>query len=199
MVALLHRSAGVVHADHHVGRFRVQDRPGERLLSVHDLGNTSSDGIFLLHAYRARLEFPQLKQKVRDFATEWKPSAILVEDKASGQSLIQELQRETNVPIIPVKVDKDKITRAAAVTPLIEAGKVLRDGSTTTWTSSPRSLRPRTMTTSTRRRRRCTESFTRAFPTPASLSGCDTQPRNARRRRSTRSRHLPDLLLGARR
>jgi predicted phage terminase large subunit-like protein len=88
-------------------------------------GNTQSEGIYLLHAWRNRVEFPELKRKVKEFADKWKPNAILVEDKASGQSLIQELKRDTNLPIIAVKVDKDKITRAAAVTPLVEAGKVL--------------------------------------------------------------------------
>ena len=57
-------------------------------------------------------------------AEEWEPNAILVEDKASGQSLIQELKLSTALPLIPVKVDSDKQTRAQAVTPLIEAGKV---------------------------------------------------------------------------
>ncbi|MGC9237825.1 MAG: phage terminase large subunit, partial [Thiomonas sp.] len=53
------------------------------------------------------------------------PSAILIEDKASGQSLIQELQRATRLPVLPVKVDRDKIARASAITPLIESGRVL--------------------------------------------------------------------------
>jgi len=48
----------------------------------------------------------------------------LVEDTGSGQSLIQELKYQSALPIIPVSVDRDKIARAQAVTPLIEAGKV---------------------------------------------------------------------------
>jgi predicted phage terminase large subunit-like protein len=88
-------------------------------------GETQSDGFYLLHAWRRRVEFPELKRKVREFAEQWRPTAVLVEDKASGQSLVQELKRDTNLPIIAVKVDTDKITRAAAVTPLVEAGKVL--------------------------------------------------------------------------
>jgi predicted phage terminase large subunit-like protein len=38
--------------------------------------------------------------------------------------VIQELRCETALPIIAVKVDRDKISRAEAVTPLMEAGKV---------------------------------------------------------------------------
>jgi predicted phage terminase large subunit-like protein len=54
----------------------------------------------------------------------YKPGVVLIEDAASGQSLIQVLQRETKLPIKPVKAIKDKVTRAHLVTPLLEAGKV---------------------------------------------------------------------------
>jgi len=54
----------------------------------------------------------------------FKPAVVLIEDKASGQSLIQELERETRIPIKKIKVDRDKFSRFIAITPLIEAGKV---------------------------------------------------------------------------
>lgn len=57
-------------------------------------------------------------------AEQWKPAQILVEDRASGQSAIQELRFSTCLPITPIKVDTDKVSRAQCVTPLIEAGKV---------------------------------------------------------------------------
>ena len=84
----------------------------------------TSDGYYLLHLWRGRVEFPELKRVLASLAEEWKPNAILVEDKASGQSLIQELKLSAALPIIPVKVDSDKQSRAQAVTPLIEAGKI---------------------------------------------------------------------------
>jgi predicted phage terminase large subunit-like protein len=59
-----------------------------------------------------------------DWRKNGNPNQILVEDKASGQSLIQELRWDSRLPIIPIKVDSDKRARAEAVTPLIEAGKV---------------------------------------------------------------------------
>jgi predicted phage terminase large subunit-like protein len=70
------------------------------------------------------VEFPELKRVLASLAEQWKPNAILVEDRASGQSLIQELKQFTALPILPVKVDSDKQTRAQAVTPLMEAGKI---------------------------------------------------------------------------
>lgn len=81
-------------------------------------------GYYLLHAWRGRVEFPELKRIVVSLAAQWKPNAVLVEDRASGQSLIQELQSGTSLPVLPVSADRDKVTRASAITPMIEAGRV---------------------------------------------------------------------------
>ncbi len=84
------------------------------------------DGYYLLHAWRGRLEFPDLKKKVAELSRIWQapPRIILIEDRASGQSIVQELKRDSRLPILPIRVDSDKISRAQAVTPLVEAGKV---------------------------------------------------------------------------
>ncbi len=84
----------------------------------------TDNGYHLLHLWRGRVEFPELKRMVGVLADEWKPNVVLIEDSASGQSLIQELKAATRLPVLPVKVDRDKVARAQAVTPLIEAGKV---------------------------------------------------------------------------
>ena len=47
-----------------------------------------------------------------------KPDAILMEDKASGQSLLQDLKRETQLPLIPCMPKVDKLTRVQRITPL---------------------------------------------------------------------------------
>jgi predicted phage terminase large subunit-like protein len=96
----------------------------ENDFSVCTTWGVASDGYYLLHLWRGKVEFPELKRVVASLAEQWKPNVILVEDKASGQSLIQELKLSTPLPLIAVKVDSDKQTRAQAVTPLIEAGKV---------------------------------------------------------------------------
>ena len=92
--------------------------------SVCTTWGVSGNNYFLLWFWRGRVEFPELKKRMAWLAQEWKPNQILVEDLASGQSLIQELKYSTALPIIPIKVDRDKLARAQAVTPLIEAGKV---------------------------------------------------------------------------
>lgn len=84
----------------------------------------TDSGYYLLSLWRGRVEFPELRRQFALQAEQWKPHAILIEDKASGQSLIQELKQATTLPVLPVKVDSDKRARAEAVTPLFEAGKV---------------------------------------------------------------------------
>ena len=79
---------------------------------------------YLIDVNRSRLEFPEMKRKAIELADKYKPSEILIEDKASGISLIQELRNETRLPIKEIKVDRDKIARVNSVTPLIENGKI---------------------------------------------------------------------------
>ena len=84
----------------------------------------AENGLYLLDAWRGKLAFPELKRTVVQLYNRDHAAAILVEDKASGQSLIQELVRKTRLPVLPIRVDRDKVARAEAVTPSIEAGRV---------------------------------------------------------------------------
>lgn len=79
---------------------------------------------YLLHVHRARLEYPALKRSVKSLALAYNPSSILIEDKASGQSLIQDLREEEILPIIAIEPDGDKLTRARRASGTIEAGLV---------------------------------------------------------------------------
>ena len=47
--------------------------------------------LYLIDVLRKRLEYPELKRAVRDQYACWRPSVVLIEDKASGTQLIQEL------------------------------------------------------------------------------------------------------------
>lgn len=71
-----------------------------------------------------KLEYPALKRFMIAHAVRFSPDAILIEDKASGQSLLQDLRREPDLPVIGILPTADKLTRLARVTPLMEAGKV---------------------------------------------------------------------------
>lgn len=83
-----------------------------------------ANGYYLVDLFKQRVEFPELKRAANVLYQKHKPNGVLIEDKASGQSLVQELRRETNIPIVAIKVDSDKVSRAYAVTPMIESGRV---------------------------------------------------------------------------
>jgi predicted phage terminase large subunit-like protein len=92
--------------------------------SVCTVWGETGNGFYLLDVFRKKIEFPELKRTAVSLHRRDNASAVLVEDKASGQSLIQMLRKDTPLPVKPVKVDSDKEARAYAVTPLIEAGRV---------------------------------------------------------------------------
>ena len=75
--------------------------------------------------YRARLEFPNLKRAVMERQELFKARIVLIEDRASGTQLIQELRRQMNVPIIAISPENDKESRLMAQTARIDAGRVL--------------------------------------------------------------------------
>ncbi len=79
---------------------------------------------FVLEMAVMKLEYPALKRAVVQQAARWNPTRILMEDKASGQSLLQDLRREGALPLLGVMPKGDKVLRAARVSPLVEAGKV---------------------------------------------------------------------------
>lgn len=69
--------------------------------------------------------FPDLLKEAIRLAKKWKPNKVLVEKKSSGQALVPSMQKitEINVEGIPTG-KKDKATRAAAASPLVEKGLV---------------------------------------------------------------------------
>jgi predicted phage terminase large subunit-like protein len=82
---------------------------------------------YLLDVLRDRLEYPDLRRKAIEVHRRWRPVtssyALLIENKGSGMSLIQELRRE-GIRAIEVKPEGDKIMRMNAHTARIEAGYV---------------------------------------------------------------------------
>jgi predicted phage terminase large subunit-like protein len=92
--------------------------------SVIAVVSEAKTGFHIRLVSRGRWEFPELKRQAVALAEIWRPHAVLIEDAASGQSLVQALKAETRLPILPVKPQGDKVPRAHAVSPLVESGRV---------------------------------------------------------------------------
>ena len=86
--------------------------------------------IILLDAVKGHWEFPELKVKVLEQWKQWEPDSLIVEKKAAGAPLIQELRRMNIVvqEISPsrkgVGVSNDKYARMNALADLFSAGIV---------------------------------------------------------------------------
>jgi predicted phage terminase large subunit-like protein len=86
----------------------------------------SDRGVVLLDRFRDRVEFPQLVRQAKIEYMKWRPNIVLIEDRDSGQALLQTLQQDTQViiPTLPIYPDIDKVIRAQAVSSWHEARRV---------------------------------------------------------------------------
>ena len=80
--------------------------------------------LFLLEVFRRRLEYPGLKRAVRDQQRLFGATVVLIEDKASGTQLIQELITEGCHGVTRYQPAGDKTMRLHAQTGMIENGFV---------------------------------------------------------------------------
>jgi predicted phage terminase large subunit-like protein len=80
---------------------------------------------YLKHVFREKLLYPDLKREIINQAQAHSANEVIIEDKASGSSLIQDLQCEPGVPRpTPFKPETDKINRMSAQSSRIQAGQV---------------------------------------------------------------------------
>ena len=80
--------------------------------------------ITVLHVLRKRLTYPELKRAVREQAEVHRATVVLIEDKASGTQLIQELVHDGCSIVQAVSPAGDKVMRLHAQTAVIENGFV---------------------------------------------------------------------------
>lgn len=81
--------------------------------------------IILLDAFKARMGFPELKATALRHYKKWTPDAFIVEKKAAGTPLVQEL-RSAGIPVNEFTPSRgnDKIVRLNAVADMFASGKV---------------------------------------------------------------------------
>lgn len=81
---------------------------------------------YVLNVYRARLDYPSLKQQIVRHAQNFGGDRVrvLIEDKGSGSSLIQDLRYDGQVRPIAFEPEGDKVSRLVCQTAVIERGDV---------------------------------------------------------------------------
>ena len=97
-------------------------------LSDYSVGITAQIGreaVHILDLVRERLDYPSLKRRIVVEKQRWKADDLLIEDKGSGTSLIQDLKRD-RCYAIAIRPEADKAVRMSACSARIEAGAVFR-------------------------------------------------------------------------
>ncbi len=82
---------------------------------------------YLFDVLREKLDYPSLKRRVFEHSIRHDANSVLIEDKCSGTSLIQDIKQENTFGIpdpIGILPEGDKITRMSAQSAKIEAGQV---------------------------------------------------------------------------
>jgi predicted phage terminase large subunit-like protein len=122
-------------------RYREDERPErfDRIVQSWDTANKATElsdfsvcttwgvsgkDLFLLAVFRRRLEYPALKRAVREQQSLFNATVVLIEDKASGTQLIQELIADGCHAVTRYQPTTDKIMRLNAQTGVIENGFV---------------------------------------------------------------------------
>jgi predicted phage terminase large subunit-like protein len=121
--------------------YRENERPDrfDRIVQSWDTANKATElsdfsvcttwgikdkNVYLLGLLRQRLEYPALKRAVREQQNLYHATEILIEDKASGTQLIQELIADGCHGVARYQPDCEKIMRLHAQTAMIENGFV---------------------------------------------------------------------------
>lgn len=92
--------------------------------SVCTIWSITNNNYYLIEVVRKKLEYPKLRKLVIELTNQYQPTAILIEDKANGSALIQELKSSTSLPVIAIKPTIDKFTRFNTITTYFESGLV---------------------------------------------------------------------------
>jgi predicted phage terminase large subunit-like protein len=82
---------------------------------------------YLIDVLREKLIYPELKRRIVSHAVSFNANSVIIEDKCSGTSLIQDLGYESTLGFprpTPFSPETDKLTRMSAQSARIEAGQV---------------------------------------------------------------------------
>lgn len=88
--------------------------------------------LYILDVVRMRAEYPAVKRRIVQERDRWNATTVLIEDKGSGTSLLQDLKRD-GVHAIPIKHEGDKVVRMSTGSAHIEAGAVLLPSTQPHW------------------------------------------------------------------
>ena len=91
---------------------------------VTTIGVDKNNNIYVLDVIRNRIEAPDVVKLLEQVYEKWNPLFIGVERAGFQLALIQIIRRQTGLPIVELKADRDKLSRALPLSAKMEAGMV---------------------------------------------------------------------------
>lgn len=88
---------------------------------------SGGDGAHLGLAEFGVWQYPEIRRRVKEVCRQWKPHALLIEDKSTGEALVQDLRTDTDWPRTPITAIhpvQDKVTRMSVCMPQVKDGQV---------------------------------------------------------------------------
>jgi predicted phage terminase large subunit-like protein len=83
------------------------------------------DNVILLNRVKGKYEFPELKRTALQQVKDWNPDTVIIETKASGQPLVDEMRRSgIYVQEFSPGKGQDKIARVNAISDMFTSGQV---------------------------------------------------------------------------
>jgi predicted phage terminase large subunit-like protein len=75
------------------------------------LGRSKDGRLYVLGASRGRMPFDEILRFIKSFAERYKARIVGVENVQFQAAVVQELLRNTSLPVVGIRADKDKLTR----------------------------------------------------------------------------------------
>jgi len=104
--------------------FSEKEDADESVITVGGYNKKDPDTIWVRDLIHGRWSFPDLIAMLEQTQKYYRAKFMCIEQAASGQSLIQVLERETHIPLHKFKPIRSKTIRLQTVCPLMEAGRV---------------------------------------------------------------------------
>ena len=88
------------------------------------LGRDRKGELWVLDVARVRAPFHAVLEFIKAMSAKWNPQVIAVEQVQYQAAVVTELLRTTNLPVVGVRPDKDKVTRFTGIQARFEQGMV---------------------------------------------------------------------------
>ena len=88
------------------------------------IGRDRTGALYILDVARGRMPFHGVLGFIKAFAGKWRPQVVAVEQVQFQAAVVTELLRTTDLPVVGVRPDKDKVTRFTGIQARFEQGLV---------------------------------------------------------------------------